>query len=87
MSLNIKNEQTVALVRELARHTGLSQTGAVEEAVRSKLAELEANRGRDARRLRVHRLLGDLDRSLTSQQKKRIRREEKELYDDHGLPV
>lgn len=87
MSLNIKNERTVALVRELARHTGLSQTSAVEEAVRSKLAELEADRGRDARRAQVDRLLGDLDRSLTSRQKQRIRREEKGLYDDHGLPV
>jgi antitoxin VapB len=87
MSLNIKNEQTVALVRELARRTGLSQTSAVEEAVRAKLAELEGSRSRDARRAKVNKLLSDLDQSITARQKQRIRAEEKELYDDHGLPV
>ena len=87
MSLNIKNEQTVALVRELARRTGLSQTSAVEEAVRAKLAELEGSRSRDARRAKVNKLLSDLDQSITARHKQRIRAEEKELYDDHGLPV
>ena len=87
MSLNIKNEQTVALVRELARRTGLSQTSAVEEAVRAKLAELERSRSRDARRTKVNKLLTDLDQSITVRQKRRIRADEKELYDEHGLPV
>ena len=87
MSLNIKNEQTVALVRELARRTGLSQTSAVEDAVRAKLAELERSGSRDTRRAKVIKLLTDLDRSITARQKQRIRAEEKELYDDRGLPV
>ncbi len=87
MSLNIKNEQTVALVRELARRTGLSQTSAVEDAVRAKLAELERSRSRDARRTKVNKLLTDLDQSITARQKRRIRADEKELYDEHGLPV
>jgi antitoxin VapB len=87
MSLNIKNEQTVALVRDLARRTGLSQTSAVEEAVRAKLAELERGRSRDARRAKVNKLLADLDQSITAGQKQRIRAEEKEMYDHQGLPV
>jgi antitoxin VapB len=87
MGLNIKNEQTVALVRELAHRTGLSQTSAVEKAVRAKLAEFDAGRSRDARRIQVSRLLSELDQSLTAQQKRRIRVEEKALYDDDGLPV
>jgi antitoxin VapB len=86
MALNIKNEQTVELVRELALRTGLSQTGAVEEAVRARLAEVNAG-GRDARRARVDRLLADLDRSVTAPQKRRIRTEQDEVYDDQGLPV
>ena len=85
MSLNIKNEQTVALVRELASRTGLSQTGAVEEAVRAKLAEFDA--GGAARRAQVSRLLAELDQSLTSDQKRRIREERNALYNDDGLPV
>lgn len=87
MSLNIKNEQTVALVRELARRTGLSQTRAVEEAVRAKLAELSGGEGRDARRVKVNELLSELDRSMTARQRKQIRAEETELYDESGLPA
>src|ERR1700736_5957280 len=44
MGLNIKNEHTTALVRELAKRTGLTQTGAIAEAVRAKLAELDRAR-------------------------------------------
>lgn len=86
MGLNIKNEQTVALVRELARRTGLTQTGAVEDAVRARLAEVGAGGSRDAARTQVSRLLLELDESLTAQQKRRIRTEEKALYDEDGLP-
>ena len=87
MSLNIKNPQTVALVRELARRTGLSQTGAVEEAVRAKLAELTGGESRDTRRCKVNELLSELDRSITARQRKRIRAEEAQLYDENGLPA
>ncbi len=87
MSLNIKNEQTVALVRELARRTGLSQTSAVEEAVRAKLAELTGDESPGIRRTKVNDLLSELDRSITSRQRKRIRAEETQLYDENGLPA
>jgi antitoxin VapB len=49
MSLNIKNERTHELVRELAELTGMSQTSAVEDAVRRRLAELA---GREVHRQR-----------------------------------
>lgn len=42
MSLNIKNEGTVRLVRELADELGLSLTAAITEAVRLRLAEVRA---------------------------------------------
>lgn len=87
MSLNIKNPQTVALVRELARRTGLSQTSAVEEAVRAKLAQIAADAGGDSNRIKVDELLAELDQSVTAQQRRRIRAEEAELYDEEGLPA
>lgn len=87
MSLNIQNEQTLALVRELARRTGLSQTGAVEQAVRARLAELDSRDSRDARRAEVDKMLSDLDRSITDEQRESICLGAKALYDDHGLPV
>ncbi|WP_431237445.1 type II toxin-antitoxin system VapB family antitoxin [Mycolicibacterium aichiense] len=87
MSLNIKNPQTVALVRELARRTGLSQTSAVEEAVRAKLAQVTVGEGGGARRQKVDALLAELDRSITAQQRKLIRKDEADLYDQNGLPA
>lgn len=90
MGLNIKNEDTTALVRELARRTGLTQTGAVDEAVRSKLAELDRDRGsghgRAARRANVERLLDELRGSVTAAERAEIKAAERQLYDDTGLP-
>jgi antitoxin VapB len=40
MSLNIKNEETHRLIRELAKVTGESMTAAVEKAVRERLARV-----------------------------------------------
>jgi hypothetical protein len=41
MSLNLKDEETVALVSELARRLGKTKTGAVREVVRERLRELD----------------------------------------------
>lgn len=94
MGLNIKNERTTALVRELAKKTGLTQTAAIAEAVRAKLAELDrdradggAGRSRDARRADAQRLLGELRNSLTEAEREQLRVAEKHLYDDAGLPA
>jgi len=54
MGLNIKNEDVHDAVRELARVLGVSQTSAVEMAVRAQLAALEHQheRAEHERRLR-----------------------------------
>jgi antitoxin VapB len=44
MSLNIKNEKTHRLVRELARATGESMTAAVDKAVRERLERVRKNK-------------------------------------------
>jgi hypothetical protein len=41
MSLNIKNEETVRLVRELADALHVSMTAAITDAVEARLAQLE----------------------------------------------
>jgi len=51
VSLNIKNEETHRLVRQLAELTGQSQTSAVEDAVRRRLAELDRERATRIRRI------------------------------------
>lgn len=53
MSLNIKNETTHELVRQLAALTGQSQTSAVEDAVRRRIAELEQGREAEIARKRA----------------------------------
>jgi len=44
MSLNIKNERTHRLVRELARATGESMTAAVDKAVQERLERVRRNK-------------------------------------------
>jgi antitoxin VapB len=44
MSLNIKNEETHRLVRQLARATGESMTAAVDKAVRERLERVRSKK-------------------------------------------
>ncbi|MGH3542310.1 MAG: type II toxin-antitoxin system VapB family antitoxin [Mycobacterium sp.] len=91
MGLNIKNERTIALVRELAKRTGLTQTGAIDEAVRAMLTELDragvgTRRRRHARRAKTRQLLDELRTSLTQAERAKLKTAESQLYDDAGLP-
>ncbi|MEQ1738230.1 MAG: type II toxin-antitoxin system VapB family antitoxin [Rhodoglobus sp.] len=83
MGLNIKNESTHAAVRELATLRGVSQTEAVDEAVRARLAELSAAKEQQRR----------FDRTMEiARETSQIIRDTggpldfDDLYDDMGLP-
>jgi antitoxin VapB len=88
VSLNIKSQRAVALVRELAVRTGTSQTAAVEDAVARRLAELDRVQRIDAetRRVAAEEVVRELGNLLTDEDKRSIRQNEAELYDDAGLP-
>ena len=88
MSLNIKSPRTVALIRELAARTNTNQTAAVEDAVSRRLSELdrEETARADSRRVAAEKTLRELDRLLTDDDNRTIRRNEGDLYDDAGLP-
>lgn len=91
VGLNIKNETTVALIRDLAARTGLTQTAAIEDAVRNRLAELDrsghgAAGAADARRATIERLLGALHQSVTDEERAAVHTAEIDLYDQSGLP-
>lgn len=88
MSLNIKSQRTVALVRELAARTGTNQTAAVEDAVARRLSELDReDRARaEARRAAAEQTLRDLDKLLSDDDKRLIRRHEVDLY-ERSAPV
>lgn len=47
MGLNLKDEETVALVTEVAKRLGTTKTGAVRELARQKLSELKASESDD----------------------------------------
>jgi len=47
MSLNIKDEKTHRMARELARATGESMTAAVSEAIRERLERVRADSKQD----------------------------------------
>ncbi len=82
MSLNIKNERTHALVRELATLSGMSQTEAVEDAVRRRLAQLRPG----AREGLSDRLL-DLGAKMAERMgPERFDDPTAWLYDENGLP-
>ena len=91
MSLNIKNAETHRLVRELAAATGLSQTAAVEDAVRRRLAEVAAdpdehNITRRSRLEHARAIAASYSADLSAEDRARIARADDELYDEHGLP-
>ena len=92
MSLNIKNPTTHRLVRELAAATGLSQTAAVEDAVRRRLAELSndtasADTARQRRLDEARAIARAFQTDLTTEDAERIRTADAWLYDGDGLPA
>jgi antitoxin VapB len=83
MSLNIKNEDTHGLVRELARLTGESQTAAVDTAVRERLARIRRLRGAGL----ADRLLAiGADAAHRLPEQLRTAEHGDLLYDESGLP-
>jgi antitoxin VapB len=102
VSLNIKNERTHALVRELAALTGTNQTSAIEDAVRRRLEELRGegqrhDRGRprpdytpeevERRRADLRRIRAGFLAETTPEQRQAMRDHGDWLYDENGLPA
>jgi antitoxin VapB len=83
MSLNIKNEETHRMARELARLTGESMTAAVNEAIRERL---ERVRGKSKEAM-VERIV-KIGREYAARLKKPFKSIDHGdlLYDERGLP-
>lgn len=83
MSLNIKDERTHRMAKELAQLTGETMTGAVNEAIRERLERVRSNGNKDL----AERLL-QIGRECAARLKepyKSIDHAEL-LYDEKGLP-
>jgi antitoxin VapB len=83
MALNIKNQDTHKLVKELASLAGESMTEAVTKAVRERLDRLRRQSGAGVadRLLRIGR-----DCALRIKEPSRSTDHKDLLYDDQGLP-
>lgn len=83
MSLNIKDEKTHRMARELARATGESMTAAVSEAIRERL-----ERVRGSSRLSMAERLMELGRDCAARLKESYKSMDVDelLYDENGLP-
>jgi len=90
MALNIKNERTVALARELAELNGTSITSAIEDALEARLAqartgETPVDRDRAARMARAREILAEIHENITDEQRELFRTADDYLYDENGL--
>lgn len=85
MGLNIKNEETVRLVRELAAELDVSLTAAIADAVRARLADVRARREEPAFDVEeVMALVGEIGDRLG--QDYLAQDFDELLYDEMGLP-
>ena len=84
MSLNIKDEKTHRLARELADITGESMTGAVSEAIRERLQRV---RDREKKKSLAQRLL-EIGQQCSAHLEEPYKSIDhgKLLYDEDGLP-
>lgn len=83
MALNIKDEQTDRLVRQLARETGESITVAIRVAIQERLARLHARQSAAGDEDDLYRII--------ERGRRRAALDERPVdeilgYDDHGLP-
>lgn len=82
MGLNIKSERVESLARQLARETGQTLTGAIEQALSSELQRLHINDDLTARKARIKEILrhsGPTPPGATS--------DHSDLYGEDGLPA
>jgi antitoxin VapB len=83
MGLNIKNEETHRLARELAQRTGETITSAVTTAVRERLERVRREQGDS-----LADRLSAIGRDCAARLKEPFRSADHAdlLYDEHGLP-
>jgi len=91
VAINIKNERTVSLARELAQLRGTTLTSAIEEAIEARLKDVRTETSYEER-ARAERLadildsVAELHARITDDERAALRRANEDLYDELGLP-
>ena len=81
MSLNIKDQETYELARELARATGETMTKAVNKALRQRLEQVRKNQSKA-----TAEELMEIGRRFSKLIRDKNFDPDDFLYDEHGLP-
>ena len=84
MSLNIKNQETHRLARELAQLTGETMTGAITVALKERLEREQRERSIEERVRELH-AIGQRCASMLREGPSAVEHGDF-LYDDRGLP-
>ncbi len=85
MTITIKNDDVERKVRELARRTGMSLTGAIAAAVESSLNAAGEHETRQERYLRLRSLSEESGRYIRDNDLRLLT--DDDLYDEMGLPT
>lgn len=84
--LNIKDAQTIAMARELAKARKTTVTGVIKAALEREVREREAARAEKL--ARINEIVAEFQRNMPPEW---IGKTSKELmdaiYDEHGLPI
>lgn len=84
MALSIKDDETDALVRELARRKKLSFTGAIRLAVSNELDR--SDDAREAEHERKRAVVRELQERWRAYPPLDLKAIDEEMYDENGLP-
>lgn len=84
--LNIKDAQTIAMARELAKARNTTVTGVIKAALERELREREA--AREAKIAAIMKIGEEFRRTMPEEWRGKTSKEiMDEIYDDHGLPI
>ena len=85
VQLNIKDERTVQLARELAQKLGKSVTDIVREALEEKARARETER--EAKIARLNEIVAEFQRNLPEEWRGKTSKEIMDaIYDEYGMP-
>lgn len=84
--LNIKDAQTIAMARELAKARKTTVTGVIKAALEREVREREA--AREAKIAAIMKIAEEFRRTMPEEWRGKTSKEiMDEIYDDHGLPI
>ncbi len=84
--LNIKDAETIAMARQLAKARNTTVTGVIKAALEREIRERDA--AREAKIAAIMKIVEDFRRTMPEDWRGKTSKEiMDEIYDEHGLPI